>query len=417
MTSDYDIVVVGGSIVGLTTTLALAQLGFKLALVEPNFHSPTMPGNFDPRNFALTLTSIRILENLGVWSGLDATRNAEIRHMSVWDANSNGRIEFSPHRVGARSFGVITENANLLQALQAETRRQGNVSVVEDAASQIVVSADHRSIGLASGDELHARIVVCCDGGNSPMRLQLGILAEQQPYEQRALVCNVQTEESHQHVARQVFHGSGPLAFLPLADERQSAIVWTNTETACAELMALSAETFIERLNNAFAHTDSKKSLLRPAIRSLKLTSERFDFPLSRMHASRYDAERAVLVGDSAHIIHPLAGQGLNLGIMDAAVLAHVLKYDAAGGLASILERPQPALRRYARWRASDNDLMLRATDSLNALFSRREGFAKILRGTGLNTSNKIAPLMRLFTLHAMGLAGELPTLAKESRH
>ena len=400
---DFDVTVVGGGIVGLTAALAIANSGFSVAVVDPELREAEIPKAFDPRSYALTVTSIRILENLGVWPALDSTRNAEVRSMSVWDANSRGHIRFSPFPAGERSFGVITENTNLLRALQGKIGIHKNIEALERRAISTKLSGGYRELEFSTGPNIRTQLVVCCDGGSSPMRERLGIITSRHSYEQRAMVVNVKTTMPHEFVAKQVFHHEGPLAFLPLADENQCAVVWTNSKSTSEVLTSITPEVFINRLNEAAQLMGEVECL----------TSERQDFPLFKMHVKKYDTERAVLVGDSAHVIHPLAGQGLNLGIMDAAVLAHVMKVDSPIEGQTLLQQPKPALRRYSRWRAGDNQLMVLATDSLNKLFSRRETWVRSLRGAGLNTTNKISPLMRIFTKHAMGKAGELPHLAK----
>lgn len=404
--ADFDIAVVGGGVVGLTTALALANNGYQIAIVEPTQRKPVLPAGYDPRNFALTITSIRILDNLGVWSCVDQTRNAALRAMSVCDANSRGRIEFSPTYGGENSFGVIVENANLHHALLKKISERTDIDMLAHNVVGTSLSDGYRAISFADGNQLRAEIVVCCDGGNSPMRGLLGISGEQIPYHQSSLVVNVRIKKPHGNVARQIFYDQGPLAFLPLADDHQCAVVWTSSAPSCGELLGVTPETFINRLNEA-AHS---------VVEIESLTSERLNFPLFKMHVEKYDAERAVLVGDSAHIIHPLAGQGLNLGIMDAAALAHVLTTTSSGDAQALLQQPRRALRRYSRWRAGDNQLMVLTTDVLNKLFSRREPWLRTLRGVGLTATGKVSSLMRLFTNHAMGKAGELPDLARANR-
>lgn len=404
--AEFDIAIVGGGLVGLTTALALANNGFKIAVVDPNQREPVLPDDYDPRNFALTLTSIRVLENLGVWRKLDATRNAAIRAMSVRDANSRGHIEFSPRHAGERSFGAITENANLYYGLHTQAIQRAEIEMLAEQVTGTRLRDDYRELSFAGGSTIRAKIVVCCDGGNSAMRSLLGISAQQTPYHQCSLVVNVRTKNSHNHVARQIFHDEGPLAFLPLADEHQCAVVWTNSTLNSEDLMHVTPEVFERRLNEA------AKSMVE--IESL--ASERLKFPLYKMHVQKYDAPRAVLVGDSAHIIHPLAGQGLNLGIMDAAALSHVLAPTNSSEADAFLRQPHYALRRYSRWRAGDNHLMVVATDALNKLFGRRESWLRTVRGAGLSATGKVSSLMRLFTRHAMGKAGELPDLAKKNQ-
>lgn len=399
---NYDIAIVGGGIVGLTTALALAEQDFSVLVTEPKYHRATLPEPFDARSYALTQSSIRIFDKLGVWELVDQQRNAGINNISVWDAESRGYIEFSPRSVNERSFGVIIENANLLGALQSRIEAHKNIQIERERFLSSNCSNNERTVTFETGRKITTRLLVGCDGGDSPVRHHLGISATQIPYRQSALVCNVKTSLDHQFIARQIFRPNGPLAFLPLAERNQSAIVWTTSEVECAELCGLADEIFNQRISAAFDHK----------LGACEVVTGRFQFTLQKMHAKRYDAERAVLVGDAAHIIHPLAGQGLNLGLLDAAALADVCRDPAARLDHGILQQPSRALRRYSRWRTSENSLMLAATDGLNLLFQRNQRGVRYARGLGLRLVTKIPSLMRLFTHSAMGSTGEVPSLA-----
>ena len=400
--TDYDVAVIGGGLNGMTAALAVAACGFRVVVIEPRATTYPLPDAFDPRNYAITQASIQILKNLGVWTYVDEQRNADIERMEVWDANSRGRLEFSSGTILAPRFGVISEHANLGRALHQAIGGHAKVEFREAEVQDINLEPDARELVFDDASRLRATLVLCVDGAWSTNREKLGILSTPVAYQQNALVCNVRTGKPHSNVARQVFQHEGPLAFLPLADAHQSAIVWTNSVESAENLMALDAHEFARRLETAFGQT----------LGDIEVLSERFAFPLYKMHVSRYDAERAALVGDAAHVVHPLAGQGLNLGIMDAAVLAEVL-----APLAERSKMPatnlRRALRRYSRWRAHDNALMLHATDKLNQLFAQHAKPLQLARGLGLNLTNKIPPLMRMFVQHAVGKAGELPALAR----
>ena len=400
--ADYDIAVIGGGLNGMTAALAVAELGYRVVVIEPCMPSFEMPAPFDPRSYAITQTSIQIFKRLGVWSRIDETRNADIMRMEVWDGASRGHIEFSPEPILVPRFGVITEHANLGQALLQTVNTNSKIDIYAQTVHDISLTANQRVLTFDDNSSLSASLCVGADGGWSNTRSLLGIDATPVPYHQHALVCNVETSESHRNIARQVFHQEGPLAFLPLAAPQQSAIVWTNGIETSEQLMSISEQELGVRIASA----------LNRVLGEVKVVSQRFDFPLYKMHVPRYDAERAVLLGDAAHVVHPLAGQGLNLGIMDAAVLADVLEpLIAEQKLAA--PRLRRALRRYSRWRAHDNGLMLRTTDTLNALFAQRRKPLRVLRGLGVNLTNHIPPLMKIFTQHAVGNVGELPRLAR----
>ena len=401
-TSEHDVAIVGGGLNGMTAALAVADLGFRVALVDPNPASYELPEPFDPRSYAITQTSIQIYKTLGVWARVDESRNADILRMAVWDGGSRGHLEFTPEPILVPRFGVITEHANLGRALAQTIDAHSRIEIHTHAVRDLVLEADRRELLFDNNASLKARLVVCADGGSSNTRSMLGIEVAPIAYRQKALVCNIATALPHDNIARQVFHREGPLAFLPLADPRQSAVVWTNSFETDAELMSLPDEGLAERIEAAF---DSRLGHVR-------VVSRRFDFPLSKMHVPRYDAERAVLVGDAAHVVHPLAGQGLNLGIMDAAVLAEVLA-PLAGDPKLSATPLRRALRRYSRWRAHDNGLMLHATDTLNKLFAQQLKPLRLLRGLGLDLTNNLPPLVKMFTQHAVGNTGELPKLAR----
>ena len=398
----HDCACVGAGIVGMTAALALAELGYRVAVIEPNQDTIELPPPYDPRSYAITEASINVFTNLGVWPLLDGDRNADILSMQVWDGSSKGGIDFSPERVFASRFGVITEHANLAHALDGKITNHPRIQTYHSGVTELSSVKDGRWLQLTDGTALNVGLVVCADGSRSKMRSLLGLEASEKSYNQRALVCNIESTEPHDNIARQVFLSGGPLAFLPLAHPNQSAIVWTNDEHRCGELMVNSDQSLAAAVEQAIGYR----------LGAIKVVSKRFDFPLHKMHVRRYDAERAVLVGDAAHVVHPLAGQGLNLGIMDVATLANTLApSNLVGGLGSA--RLPAALRRYSRCRAHENGLMLRATDALNSLFSRRESLTRSVRGLGLNLVGKTPPLMDLFTRHALGYGGETPPLAR----
>ncbi|MEM7465989.1 MAG: FAD-dependent oxidoreductase [Pseudomonadota bacterium] len=398
----FDAAVIGGGIVGLTSALSLADRGMQVALVDPRGELVSLPVPFDTRSYALTESSIRVMQRLDVWAYTQTERNANISNMSVWDGSSDGKIEFNPQTIMASRFGVIIEHSNLLHALQLKAQQTTAIKNFPRTVKATHSTNNARELVFDNDQTLSAEFVVCADGARSMMRTLLGLDAEITDYQQIAVTCNVKTTHAHNNVARQVFLKSGPLALLPLAGPNECAVVWTNSVDERINLSSMSDVQLAERIAEASDYV----------LGNVKITSRRSDFPLQKMHVSNYDAERAVLIGDAAHIIHPLAGQGLNLGIMDAAVLAELIPERAkiSARSASKLRR---ALRHFSRRRRHDNGLMLQMTDGLNTLFARDEAVVRWLRGFGLNLSTRIPPLMRLFAEHAIGHAGELPPLAR----
>jgi len=254
-------------------------------------------------------------------------------------------------------------------------------------------------ISLADGRSVHARLLVGADGASSRVRAMAGIAVEARDYQQAAVVAVVSTEQPHQETAWQRFLPTGPLAFLPLRDGR-SSIVWSTTPQQAEALCALNADEFLDRLSTAFE--------LR--LGRVTAVEERVHFPLRRLHAKHYVAERLALVGDAAHVIHPLAGQGVNLGLLDAASLAEVVLDTRA---AQRDFGAQGNLRRYERWRHGDNRVMQLAMDGFKDLFAATAPPLRLLRNAGFGLVDRVVPVKELVSRHAMGLAGDLPRMAR----
>ncbi|HTU67039.1 MAG TPA: FAD-dependent monooxygenase [Steroidobacteraceae bacterium] len=404
---ERDVAVVGAGPIGLATALLLNRAGIPAARLTVFDRRPPPAGvaaadlPIDLRVFALSRASERILRAAGAWPEIAATRTGPYERMHVWhgDVPPHGgeALVFDAAEMGERDLGVIAENAVLQAALANAARRAG----IGFEAADVEALTQHRDrVELAAGARrFAARLVVGADGAMSRVRELAGLGAARADYGQTALVAMIATAKPHRHTAWQRFLGDGTLAFLPLADGRCS-IVWSLPTARAESLLAASPAEFIRALETDFDG----------ALGRLELASERLKFPLWRLAADHYVTSRVALVGDAAHVVHPLAGQGANLGLLDAAALADVV---AAG----IAEREdigaERILRRYERWRRSENDLMATAIDGFDRLLARGNGRVATLAQRGLPFVNRAPLAKRAFIERAMGLAGELPAAAR----
>ncbi len=395
-----EIAIVGGGLVGMTTALLLAQAGFNVVIIDPVTPLLVRDDPYDLRTYALTPASSRIFDSIGVWAALDHTRIAAFTGMQVWDGARGGELRFASTLLpGAPALGVIVEQSNLLAAAQSAVQRDPRIAGLGGQVTALGNGPDGCTIQLKDGRELRANVVLACDGGESPLRELCGIGCDDHDYGQHAVVANVTTSLPHESIACQRFGADGPLAFLPLPPPELSAVVWTTSAANAAWATSCDDDAFRAALTAAFEHR----------LGEVTTTSRRLSFPLRRRHALTYSRDRIALVGDAAHVIHPLAGQGLNLGVLDAAMLAEILIEAPRANLT----HPQSLLRRYARARRGENLAMLTLTDQLNRLFAVRAPWLTWLRHTGLVGLNRMQGAKRMLAAHAMGERGDLPRIAR----
>jgi 2-octaprenylphenol hydroxylase len=397
----FDVVVAGGGCVGSTFACAVALRGLRVALIEARELSRQwQQGTVDLRVFAMTRASQCILDALGVWEEIAAAGISPFREMRVWDAGGSGSIHFDSAELGEPALGHIIEQRVIQAALgQRLDTLDAVVRFCPATIGHFDVHEDGVVVHLQDGRVLRASLLVGADGARSQIRTQAGIQVSQQDYEQQAIVAVVETERSHEQTAWQRFLPTGPLAFLPLRDGR-SSIVWSTETERAADLVGMDETGFRAALGAAFDHR----------LGEITDVGERAAFPLQRLHAVRYVGERLALIGDAAHVIHPLAGQGVNLGLLDAAVLAEVLGDARARGRDPASQR---CLRRFERWRRGDNQAMLWSMDSFKQLFGNTWMPVRWLRNTGLNLVDRLGPVKHELVRHAMGLGGDLPRLAQ----
>lgn len=402
MNTDYDLIIAGGGMVGSALACALGEADMKIALLEGAPLERVRPGeDLDMRVSAINRASQRIFAAVGAWDGMTAWRVSPFRDMRVWDATGFGRIHFDSATLGEPLLGWIVENRVIQFALLERARHLPAVDLLCPAALETAqpLAATGWRVWLNDGRELTARLLVGADGAQSKVRQLAEIDTGGWGYDQKAVVANARAAEPHQETAWQRFLPTGPLAFLPLHDGRCS-IVWSTTPEQADALLALDEPAFAEALAEAFDRR----------LGSIVEVGPRGAFPLRLQHARAYVKPGLALIGDAAHVVHPLAGQGVNLGLLDAATLAEVVLDALAAGqdFASF-----KTLRRYERRRKGDNLLMLGIMDGFKRLFGASLPPVGLLRNVGLNLTDAITPLKNLIARRAMGLAGDLPRLAR----
>jgi 2-octaprenylphenol hydroxylase len=403
---NVDVVIVGGGMVGLGLAAALKHSALKVLVVEGQLPDPQLGEVADNRVSALSLASQQILRHVGAWDGIAARRLQAYDKMAVWEQDSFGHIDFDAASLRQANLGHIVENRviqlALLEAILADgTRGASNLQLLTPARAKSLQSGPAGALLLLEdGQAISAKLVVAADGAHSWVRRQADIPLTSWDYGHHALVATVRCAEPHEAVARQIFTPDGPLAFLPLWQENLCSIVWSLPAARAEALCACDDEQFNRQLTAAF---DARLGLC-------KVEGARSAIPLTARYARDFARERLVLVGDAAHTIHPLAGQGVNLGLLDAAALAEqILHNHAAGEDIGLLAN----LRSYERWRKSEAARMLAAMEGLKRLFSGANPLKKLVRGVGLRAANLLTPFKEGVIRAAMGLEGELPALAR----
>lgn len=397
MRVDHDIVVAGGGVAGATAAALLAQSGHRVALIDRR--RPEVPdpqSDFDPRVVAIAPGSAAVLGAAGAWERLPEERLGPYDRMQVHA--DGGEVNFRASEHGLARLGWIVEVPWLQACCWQVLETLENVKLIAPASvSGFSPRDDHIRLELEGGKTLRCSLLVAADGARSRLRRMAGIETELWHYNQQALVTHIQTEKPNQGLAWQRFTEQGPLALLPLADGR-SSIVWSQSERRVSELKVLDEAGFLAELN---ACQDSPFGEATAA-------TKRYAFPLIRRQAKNLVNGRVVLLGDAARNVHPLAGQGLNLGLMDAAALAEVLA-DWCGE-----SDPARALARYERWRISGGSLVAGGIHAINEF--TRAGPGRSLAGLGFSLAGKLWPLREAFVEHACGLDRDSPKLARSAR-
>ncbi len=385
----YDVLIVGGGMVGLTLANLLRDSGLQIGVVE-KFEPKAVSDEVDIRVSAINRASLNIFKSMGAWPEMVA-RAGVYHDMQVWDATGAGMIHFDAADVGLDALGYIIENTVIQQALQRCAEQAENIDWICPVEINSIKLADEcQRLHLDDGRILECSLIVGADGSRSQVRAAANIEFERLSYGQRAIVCTVETELAHAETAWQCFTPDGPLAFLPLMNG-QSSIVWSLEEGKVDTMLALDEESFCRELEQAFEYQ----------LGAVKLVSPRAAFPLGHGHVDQYVQAGLALVGDAAHNIHPLAGQGANLGFLDAAALAEVIiQAHAAHRQWSALH----SLRKYERARKGENRLMESAMTGFKLLFSNDSAVLSTVRNAGLGLVDQAPLIKNQFLRYAMGV-------------
>lgn len=390
----FDIVIIGGGIVGSALACALGDSDLRIAIIEGRETPMAWPENgFDLRVSAITRASQYLFEQLGAWGAMRELRISPYREMHVWDATGKGSIHFDSAEIGEPDLGHIIENRVISRALAERLATFSNITLHCPASPKHLrlQASGGANLVLEDGTRLSSTLIIGADGANSWVRQQAGIEVDVRHYHQQAVVTTVKTGLPHHETAWQRFLPTGPLAFLPLTDD-YSSIVWSTSPEQAGELLALDDSPFQEALAEALEHTLGEITEVGP----------RAAFPLQGQHVRQYVKPGLALIGDAAHTIHPLAGQGVNLGLADVASLAEILLTTQQTGkrLSNI-----KSLRRYERSRRSQNQLTLEAMGAFKQLFSNESTVLGTVRNLGLDMADQLPPLKHLLMRQAMGIS------------
>ncbi|MEP4547473.1 MAG: UbiH/UbiF/VisC/COQ6 family ubiquinone biosynthesis hydroxylase [Saccharospirillum sp.] len=395
--TSHDLLIVGGGMVGLALAIDSARRGLSVIVVEQDLPEPetAVAGVYSPRVSAISRQSQDWLTSLGVWQHLPAGRACAYREMKVWDGQGQGRIGFHADEVQADDLGHIVENRWLVSALWHQAENTPGLTLVAGRTVQHWDQQTHQVQATLSDDStVTASVLAACDGRFSKIRRDAGMATREWDYQQRAIVTTVRHQRPHHGVAHQVFLDTGPLAFLPLQDEtsdqQASSIVWSVDNDAVQALLDLPEADFLKALNRAFENTLGELTGCDP----------RFSFPLQQMHSKAYIAPRLVLVGDAAHALHPLAGQGVNLGFQDAATLAAEWQRAHRRGEDPGSER---TLRRYQRQRQGHNLAAMAAMEGFKRLFGSDHPLAVLSRNWGMSQLDRLPLAKRPLISTALG--------------
>jgi 2-octaprenyl-3-methyl-6-methoxy-1,4-benzoquinol hydroxylase len=385
-----DVAVVGGGVVGSACALALANLGLDVALVEAREPPRWDATQRDLRVYAFAADNAALLETLGTWDAVRAARAEAYRRMRVWDAAGGGELVVDADALGRRELGWIVEHGLLVDRLWASLPAAGVELLCPARVEGLVQDERGVRLELDTGRWIDARVAIAADGADSALRALAGIGVDSHDYAQRGVVAYVDTALPHEHTAWQRFLPGGPLAFLPCADGL-SSIVWTLPDEDAARALALDDEAFAAELTDAF------EARLGPA----RMASPRAAFPLRRQLASSQCEGRVLLAGDAAHVVHPLAGQGVNLGLRDVATLRDAIARARSRGLA--WDAPH-RLQRWARQRRSDNAMAAHAFEAINRVHASAGLWPTLLRGPLLGLAGTLPPVAHALWRHAAGM-------------
>jgi 2-octaprenyl-6-methoxyphenol hydroxylase len=396
---NYDIVIAGGGMIGTSLALALSPLGLRVAVVEATARQETQQPSFDERSTALSRSTQRMFEAMGLWDQV-AAASSPIKKIHVSDKGRFGFSHLDAEEQGVEALGYVVINRVLGEVLQSHLDSAAGIDVFcPERIEGVELGPESAVATLGNGQALSASLLVAADGANSSIRGMMGISAQRREYGQRAVVGNLLTEKSPDNQAFERFTSQGPLAMLPIADDR-TGFVWSVSEEDAERVLGLSDVEFLQELQEEFGHRLGEFSRV----------GKRAAYPLVLSKAVRLTATRSVLVGNAAHGLHPVSAQGFNLGMRDVAALCDCITDQiAVDGDPGALT----ALDRYAEWRKSDQKKVVHFTDNLVRLFGSTRPGLRTLRNIGMLGFDLIPGVRSLFAKHTMGLAGELPRLSR----
>jgi 2-octaprenylphenol hydroxylase len=398
---EFDIVVVGGGMVGCTTAALFARQGLEVCLINSamlaqwNAHEP------HPRVSAINIASMNLFQNLGIWQTLVERGVSPYRDMVVWENGSEASISFSASEMGLPALGYIVQNNVIVGTLADKLRQNYNVSVMENTTLEDCRQEGEGLILSTNNSPVQCKLLVGADGAHSSVRQISGIDTTFHDFRQDAIVTTVVLEKDHLQTAWQSFLPTGPVAMLPLSDGRCS-IVWSCDRDYADEVMNMDDDNFCGALTGCF----------QQHLGRVLECEKRIRFPLKQHHVTRYINRSTALVGDAAHITHPLAGLGANIGFLDAAALVEVV---ATANLKGRHLAGQPTLRRYERWRKGENTLVLEVMKGFKNTFGSTITPVKSARRLGLTIANEVTPLKHILARYAMGISGDIPDICRPS--
>jgi 2-octaprenyl-6-methoxyphenol hydroxylase len=396
-----DVAIAGGGMVGLSLAAALAPLPLSVAVIEPVAPDASLQPSFDARTTALSAGSRRVLEGIGVWAGIAAAATP-IRRIHVSERGAFGFARLTAGEQGVAALGYTIENRLLGAALRERCAGIARLTQVGASARELAPAEGGLRLVSDRGDGIVARLVVAADGAQSALRKALGIEATVSDYVQQAVIAHVDTERFHDYTAYERFTPEGPIAVLPIGEGR-SAVVWTLAPEPARRALELDDDKFIAELQQAFG----------TRLGRFTRVGRRQAYPLALTRADRLTAARAVIVGNAAQGLHPVAGQGFNLGLRDVAALAELLAEDCAARGNAADPGATALLQRYAEWRRPDREAVIRFTDSLVRGFGMPLASLRALRATGLLAFDLLRPVKQEFARRTMGLAGRQPRLVR----
>ncbi|MDO6445879.1 FAD-dependent monooxygenase [Colwellia sp. 1_MG-2023] len=429
----FDVLIVGGGMVGLTTALAISKNSdLRIAIVDTQ-PLAEITAHHDVRVSAINRVSQQLFVNLDVWQDINNSRVQPYQHMHIWDKAGYGHIDFDLSDLSKREhngqLGWIIENSIIRQALWKKAEQDENICFfTQEKLTNIAMGDSEVFASFSTQPPITAKLVIGADGANSWVRQQMKMALTFRDYDHHAIVATVKCPQGHQQTAWQVFLETGPLALLPLADNHSAdtnigkyksgkdtsdqdhlcSIVWSTSPEEAKRLLALSESEFSKALTAA---SDGK-------LGNISLASERFSYPLTMRFAQNFIKDRVVLVGDAAHTIHPLAGQGVNLGLLDAAAIAQILTESLNNEQGSVSSNSAQwlspiTLKQYERWRKTEAAEMIGAMEAIKQTFTPQQAPIKFLRGIGMSIVNQIKPAKNVMIKQALGFKNHLPHLSK----